>query len=103
MAVRPCCQCNCSNAKCLRCSCAKLKTTFTSYHPSQSGRCCNVLGSTQVPSNILFNQTPSLTVTLTAMCPPESPDPVSSLSNQQPRDGLHLLSLVTLLYLLSIC
>ena len=103
MAVRPCCQCNSSNAKYICCSCARSKTTCTSCHPSWSGRCQNVLRSTQVPSNILSNQAPSLTVTLTATCPPESPNPVSSLSNQQPGDALHSLSLVSLpsLFLIS--
>ena len=96
MAVRSCCECNGSNAKCLHCSCARSKTTCTSCHPSRSGRCHNVLRSTQVPSNILSTQAPSLTITLTATCPPESPYPVSSLSNQQPGDALHSLSLVSL-------
>ena len=96
MAVRPCCQCNGSNAKCLHCSCARSKTICTSCHPSQSGKCHNVLRTTQVPSNILSNQAPSLTVTLSATCPPESPDPVSSLSNQQPGDTIHSLSSVSL-------
>ena len=96
MAVRPCCQCNCPNAKCLHCSCVRSVTTCTHCHPSQSGRCWNVLRSTRGSSNIPSNQVSYPTVTLTATCSYMSPHPVSSLPNLQPGDSPHLLSLVNL-------
>ena len=97
MVVRPRCQCNGSNAKCLRCSCVSSKSPCSSYHPSRSGRCRNIM-STHVSSN----QAPSSTVTLSATCPPASPDPVSPSPNQQPRDGPLLSSSFSLPSLLLI-
>ena len=97
MVVRPCCQCNDSNAKCLHCSCVRSKTPYSSCHPSRSGRCCNI-PSTHVPSN----QAPSSTVTLSAMCSHVSPDPVSPSPNQEPGNGPLPLSSFSLPSLLSI-
>ena len=117
MAVRSCCQCNGSNAKCLRCSSVRSKTPCSSCHPSWSGRCryissnipSNILSTHNTPSNIPSthvlsthvssthvpsNQTPFPTVTLSATFPSTSPDPVSPSPNVLPPSLLSLQSLI---------
>ena len=81
MAVRPCCQCNSSNAKCLRCSCVRSKTPCSSCHPSRSGRCERHEYPCSFQQDFILNRN-SLSHVPSPQSWSSSPSP-----NQQPGDG----------------